>query len=115
MKRTGSELSLLPTICDSNSGGSAKKFGVSASTLISLQIYNFLMKKTEEDARIPSEWVDEFEAASRRPLATRLRYSFIHTYKPVLDDAPYRAFATMEEYRHWCERNLPSWLGYGRV
>src|SRR6266403_906430 len=30
MKRTGSELSLLPTICDSNSGGSAKKFGVSA-------------------------------------------------------------------------------------
>ena len=28
MKRTGSALSLLSTICDSNSGGSAKKFGV---------------------------------------------------------------------------------------
>ena len=44
-----------------------------------------------------------------------MRYAFIHTYKPVLDDAPFRAFETMAEYRSWCERNLPSWLGYGRV
>ena len=33
----------------------------------------------------------------------------------VLDDAPFRAFDTMEEYRQWCEKNLPDWLGYGRV
>jgi hypothetical protein len=32
----------------------------------------------------------EFEAAARRPLRTRLRYAFIRTYKPVLDDATYR-------------------------
>ena len=64
---------------------------------------------------IPDEWQQEFEAASRRSLYTRLRYSFIHTYKPVLDDAPFRAFTTMEEYRAWCETNLPTWLGYGRV
>lgn len=64
---------------------------------------------------IPDEWRQEFEAAARRSLATRLRYAFIHTHKPILDDAPYRAFATMEEYRAWCEKNLPSWLGYGRV
>jgi hypothetical protein len=44
-----------------------------------------------------------------------MRYSFIHTYKPVMDDAKYRSFDTMEEYRRWCEENLPSWLGYGRV
>jgi len=31
------------------------------------------------------EWEAEFEAAARRPLATRFRYAFIHTYKPVLD------------------------------
>ena len=42
-----------------------------------------------------------------------LRYAFIHTYKPVLDDAPYRSFDTMEEYRAWCARQLPGWLGYG--
>ncbi len=64
---------------------------------------------------IPREWLEEFEAAARRPLKTRFRYSFIRTYKPVLDDAPYRSFDTMEDYRRWCEENLPDWLGYGRV
>jgi len=64
---------------------------------------------------IPKEWLEEFEAASKRPLKTRMRYAFIHTYKPVLDDVKYRAFDTMEDYRQWCERNLPDWLGYGHV
>ena len=64
---------------------------------------------------IPREWLEEFEAAARRPLRTRFRYAFIRTYKPVLDDAPYRAFDTMEDYRRWCEENLPDWLGYGRL
>jgi hypothetical protein len=64
---------------------------------------------------IPPEWLAEFEAAARRPLATRMRYAFIKTYKPVLDDASYRSFETMEEYRQWCEQNLPDWLGYGRL
>lgn len=63
---------------------------------------------------IPSDILSEFEAASRRPLAQRWRYAFIKTYKPVLDDASFRAFDTMEDYRTWCERTLPPWLGYGR-
>lgn len=67
------------------------------------------------DTPIPREWLVEFEAAAQRPLETRIRYSFIKTYKPVLDDALYRSFETMEEYRRWCEVNLPDWLGYGRV
>ena len=66
-------------------------------------------------AEFPREWLEEFEAAARRPLETRIRYAFIKTYKPVLDDAPYRSFYTMEEYRQWCEKNLPGWLEYGRV
>jgi hypothetical protein len=60
------------------------------------------------------QWLEEFEAAARRPLAQRVKYAFIRTYKPVLDDAPFRAFETMIEYRRWCEANLPEWLGYGR-
>jgi hypothetical protein len=64
---------------------------------------------------IPADWLAEFEAAARRPLETRFRYSFIKTYKPVLDDAQFRSFDTMEQYRRWCEANLPDWLGYGRV
>jgi hypothetical protein len=71
--------------------------------------------KEEDHPEIPAEWLAEFEAAARRPLATRLKYAFIKTYKPVLDDAKFRSFNTMEEYRQWCDRELPSWLGYGRV
>jgi len=62
---------------------------------------------------IPADWLAEFEAAAKRPLEQRMRYAFIKTYKPVLDDAPFRAFDTTREYRAWCEKNLPSWLGYG--
>ena len=66
----------------------------------------------------PSEhalWLAEFEAAAKRSLPTRFRYSFIRTYKPVLDDAEYRSFDTTAAYRAWCEANLPNWLGYGRA
>ncbi len=63
----------------------------------------------------PAEWMAEFEAAARRPLETRFRYAFIRTYKPVLDDASYRSFDSMEAYRRWCEQNVPDWLGYGRL
>ena len=56
--------------------------------------------------RIPREWLAEFEAAARRPLEQRLRYAFVRTY---------RSFDTMEQYRRWCEGNLPDWLGYGRL
>ena len=64
---------------------------------------------------VPPEWLEEFEAASRRPLELRMRYAFIRTYRPVLDDARFRAFDSMEEYRRWCETYLPAWLGYGRI
>ena len=60
-------------------------------------------------------WEREFDAARARSLRVRFRYAFVKTYKPVLDDAAFRSFATMAEYRAWCEANLPSWLGYGRA
>lgn len=67
------------------------------------------METTKHD---PADWED-FEAA-RRPIEQHIRNSFIRTYKPVLDDAGYRSFDTMEEYRRWCRECLPAWLGYSR-
>ena len=61
------------------------------------------------------EWNQDFLAASLRSLENRIRYSFIHTYNPVLDDSTYRSFGSMKQYRDWCEKNLPDWLGYGRI
>ena len=71
--------------------------------------------ETAEKEVIPADLLADFEAAARRPLRQRMRYAFIHTHKPVLDDAPFRAFDTTADYRRWCEQNLPEWLGYGRV
>ena len=71
--------------------------------------------RAEAEDPIPPDWLAEFEAAARRPLETRFRYAFIKTYKPVMDDAPFRSFETTADYRKWCEENLPDWLGYGRV
>ena len=67
----------------------------------------------ESETGIRPEWRAEFDAAAARPLDLRLKYAFIHTYKPVLDDAPYRSFETMKDYRDWCDKHLPTWLGYG--
>jgi hypothetical protein len=66
-------------------------------------------------SHIPKEWLEEFEAAAKRSVKERIRYGFIKTYRPVLDDAPFRTFDTMADYRRWCEQSLPSWLGFGGV
>lgn len=50
-----------------------------------------------------------------RPLAPRIKYGFNRVYKPVLDDAPWRSFNSLAEYRAWCEAHLPEYLGYKRV
>ncbi|HEX7594070.1 MAG TPA: hypothetical protein VF429_07840 [Anaerolineae bacterium] len=80
-----------------------------------MSVTDTLKEPLDANVNIPREWLEEFEAAARRSLALRMRYAFIHTYKPVLDDSSYRSFNTTEEYRQWCEKNLPMWLGYGRV
>ena len=61
---------------------------------------------------IDPEHLLDFEAARRRTLTERLAIG-VRTHKPVMDDAPSRAFNSMAEYRRWCNENLPAWLGYG--
>ena len=73
------------------------------------------MSVSDAPISIPPEWLAEFDAAARRPLPLRMKYAFVRTYKPVMDDAKFRAFDTTSAYRKWCEENLPDWLGYGRV
>lgn len=50
-----------------------------------------------------------------RTVEERMRYGFNYVYKPVLDDAEWRSFDSMEEYRRWCRENLPEYLGYGEL
>ena len=48
------------------------------------------------------------------PVEERIRLGFRREYRPVLDDAPWRAFNTMADYRTWCKANLPDYLGFER-
>jgi hypothetical protein len=39
------------------------------------------------------------ERSLKRSVEERMRYGFCYVYKPVLDDAPWRSFDSMADYR----------------
>ena len=71
------------------------------------------MKQTDRQAE--AAFREQCRRQMQRPLASRIKYGFNRVYKPVLDDAPWRSFDSMAEYREWCEKNLPEYLGYRRA
>ncbi len=60
-------------------------------------------------------WREQCRRQLARGLKSRLLFGFVRTYRPVLDDAPYRIFESMADYREWCEESLPKFLGYYRL
>jgi len=66
-----------------------------------------------------SDPLADFKAQCKRSIGRsveeRMRYGFYYVYKPVMDDADWRSFDSMEEYREWCRANLPAYLGYGEL
>lgn len=70
------------------------------------------MSENEKNAKADAEFREQCRRQLDRPLAARIRYGFNRVYKPVLDDAPWRSFNTMAEYRAWCAENLPEYLGF---
>jgi hypothetical protein len=67
-----------------------------------------------KDLQAESEFREQCRRQMERPLEARMRYGFCYTYKPILDDAPWRSFDSLEQYRVWCETNLPEYLGFKR-
>lgn len=67
--------------------------------------------QTPED-RGWEEFRDQCRRQMQRPMDQRVQFGFARIYRPVLDDAPWRVFATMAEYRAWCSANLPDYLGF---
>ena len=65
------------------------------------------------------DWLADFKEQCERSLLRtveeRMRYGFNYVYKPVLDDAEWRSFNSMAEYRKWCRDNLPEYLGFRRA
>jgi hypothetical protein len=71
------------------------------------------MKQT--DAHADQAFREQCRRQMDRPLATRIKYGFNRVHKPVLDDAAWRSFNSLREYRDWCEANLPEYLGYKKA
>ena len=87
--------------------------GADARLRLRLHLAAGMIHNTHMDEQpIPQEWRDEFDAAAARPFHVHMRYAFIYTYKPVMDDARYRSWESTADYRRWCNENLPDWLGY---
>jgi len=62
-------------------------------------------------------WIDFRDQCRRqmqRPLESRIKYGFSRPIIPGPSQMRWRAFATMAEYRAWCEKNLPDYLGFKR-
>jgi len=59
-----------------------------------------------QEARDLEQWPEQCRRNLKRDTMHHIRYGFVRTYKPVLDDAPSRVFETMEEYRQYPEENL---------
>ena len=66
----------------------------------------------QSDAQTDEAFREQCRRQLARPLATRIKYGFNRVHKPVLDDAPWRSFDSMAEYRAWCANNLPEYLGF---
>ncbi len=69
------------------------------------------MQEDSSDTSL-NEFREQCRRQLQRKLEDRIKYGFSLVYKPVLDDAPHRAFESMAEYRAWCDANLPAYLGF---
>ena len=74
-----------------------------------------MQTQRERRANWRKAWREQCRRQLARDVRSRLLYGFVRTYKPVLDDAPFRIFESMADYRQWCEYHLPKYLGYQRV
>lgn len=50
----------------------------------------------------------------RRPISDRIRFGFFRNPDPVRNQNVNRSFASMEEYRRFCEARYPAHYGYSR-
>jgi hypothetical protein len=61
-----------------------------------------------------ADFRDQCRRQMERPLALRIKYGFARPIYPSPDEPHWRIFKTMADYRAWCEKNLPDYLGFKR-
>jgi hypothetical protein len=60
------------------------------------------------------EFRRQCERQLARPLSGRIRFGFFRNPNPVRDAGVNRSFASMHDYRQFCEQSYPAHFGYAR-
>jgi hypothetical protein len=74
---------------------------------------NFYPLQSKEDQGW-ADFRDQCRRQMKRPLELRIKYGFSRPINSAPSKPSWRAFKTMAEYRAWCEKNLPDYLGFKR-
>ncbi|OGA05760.1 MAG: hypothetical protein A3D95_03090 [Betaproteobacteria bacterium RIFCSPHIGHO2_12_FULL_69_13] len=61
-----------------------------------------------------NDFRSQCERQLARRLESRIRFGFFRNANPVRDEGINRSFASMDEYRRFCERRYPAYYGYSR-
>ena len=56
----------------------------------------------------------DFQDGLSRSVDERIGLGIIPLRLPVMEDAPYRVFESLHDYRAWAERTIPRYFGYYR-
>jgi len=56
----------------------------------------------------------DFRDGLSRSVDERIRLGIIPLNLPVMNDAPYRVFESLDDYRAWADCEMPRYLGYYR-
>jgi hypothetical protein len=69
---------------------------------------------TVNESSILDDFKHECELTIGMSVEDRIRHGFTYENEPSPDNARWRSFDSMKEYRRWCDENLAKELGYGR-
>lgn len=68
------------------------------------------------ESTLEADEIREFREQCRRqmarPIESRMKYGFCRVNRQGLDRPGTRVFRSTADYREWCARNLPAYLGY---
>ena len=70
------------------------------------------MAISEQDLRDDAAFRAQCRRQMARPMEARLKYGFYRIARPALDIPGVRVFSSTREYRDWCAKNLPAYLGF---
>ncbi len=72
----------------------------------------FAVMTSDREAIEAQAFREQCRRQMARSLEARMKYGWCRVNRPVLDTPGTRIFSSTADYREWCARNLPAYLGF---